>query len=170
MPASKSYYSWEVYLPFVIGIGLALPVYEQVQKSVQPSFGSLMAFAVAVLAALAVSLPAFFAVNWVIQREQRGMAEGLAPMVYRPATFPVWVFVGAFIKNFPEALTEYVTWAYLVWLIILLAGAVAVQRWRGRPWSWWVAVPVGAFLALLALPAAGFVVWMVAPDEMRPGL
>lgn len=168
MSAGKSSNSWTVYLPFVIGIGLALPVYEEVQTRLKPDLGSLTAFAVAVLAALAVSFPAFAALSWVIQREQRGLTTGLAPMVYRPAVLPVWVFLCAFIKNFPEATKEYVAWAFLAWLFVLLAGAAALQRWQGRPWSWWVAVPVGAILALVAMPAAGFVVWLVAPEQMQP--
>lgn len=168
MSAGKSSNSWTVYLPFLIGIGLALPVYEEVQTSLKPGLGSIMAFTVAVLAALAVSFPAFIALSWVIQREQRGQTTGLAPMVYRPAVLPVWVFLCAFIKNFPEATKEYVAWAFLAWLLVLLSGAVALQRWQGRPWSWWIAVPVGAILALVAMPAAGFVVWLVAPEQMQP--
>lgn len=168
MSAGKGSNSWTDYLPFVIGIGVAQPVYEAVQQRLEPALGSMTAFAVAVLAALAVSFPAFVALSWVIQREQRGLTGGLAPMVYRPAALPVWVFLCAFLKDFPEATKEYVTWAYLVLLLVLLAGAFVLQRRQGRAWSWWVAVPVGAVLALVAIPAAGFVVWLVAPEGMRP--
>jgi hypothetical protein len=75
-------------------------------------------------------------------------------MAYRPAIFPLWVFAGALLKNLPSALIEWLPYVYVGWLAVLLAGAFVLQWRRGQAWSWWVAVPVGAGVALAGLLGA----------------
>ncbi len=111
----KSSTRWGL-LVLLMVIVLVTPVYEQVQQVIEPSLGVWAAFALAVLAASAVALPFFFAMNWVIQREQRGMTDDLPAMVYRPAILPVWVFATAAIKNIHETLTDITAWVFLGWL------------------------------------------------------
>jgi hypothetical protein len=64
------------------------------------------------------------------------------------------VFAGAVLDNLPSALTEWLPYVYLGWLAVLLGGAFTLQRCRGSAWSWWVAVPVGAGVALAGLLGA----------------
>ena len=105
----------------------------------------------------------------MVDRERNGKRDDLAAMLYRPAIFPLGIFMVAAIKNIRD-FTEFLPWIYLALVLFLVALAVGIQRRRGAAWSWWIAVPVGALIGLVALPTAGLVVWIIAPDQMHPGI
>jgi hypothetical protein len=127
----------------VLIVGTVEPLVGAVRQGAEPQVGRWLASALGLLVAAAVAAPAFVAAGWVLRREQSGQADGVAAMVYRPAALPALAFVGAILKDFPSALAESATWGFLGGLAVLMAGAVLVQRRRGRAWSWWVAVPAG---------------------------
>ena len=169
MTADKDPNCWPYLLLLVIAIGLGAPIYEEVRRMLEPSTGHWAAFALGVLAAMAVAFPVYFAANWIVDRERNGKRDDLAAMLYRPAIFPLWIFIVAAIKNIRD-FAELLPWIYLGLVLFFVALAVGIQCRRGAAWSWWIAVPVGVLIGLVALPTAGFVTWIIAPDQMHPGV
>ena len=151
----------------IIVFTLGAPIYENVKNALAPSLGNWPAFAVGILGAIAVTFPAIITASWISKRESNGKTNDLSMMFYRPAIFPLWIFLVAASKNISE-FAEFLPWIYLVLVLVLLAVVVSFQRRRGAAWSWWIAVPVGALIGLVALPVAGFVTWIIAPDQMHP--
>jgi len=152
----------------VLVVGTVEPLVGTVRQASEPHLGRWPAYALGLFAAAAAAAPIFAAVSWVLRREQSAQTGGLAPMVYRPAALPAVAFVGAVLKDFPAALTEWATWGFLGALVVLLAGAVLAQRRRERAWSWWVAVPVSFAIALVALLVAALVSHLTS-DAGRAG-
>jgi hypothetical protein len=114
-----------------------------------------LAYALGILAAGAAALPIFAIVTWVVRREQSKQSDGIATMTYRPAALPGLVFLGAILKDFPNAFTEIATYGFLAGFVFLLAITVIMQKRRAHAWSWPFAIPVGFGIAFLALFAAG---------------
>ncbi|MEZ6112806.1 MAG: hypothetical protein R3C99_17610 [Pirellulaceae bacterium] len=52
--------------------------------------------------ALAVAFPVCFGASWIVNRERSEKRDDLAAMLYRPAIFPLWIFMIAAIKNFRD--------------------------------------------------------------------
>lgn len=153
---------WAWYVALVAVIGAVEPVVGAVRNAAAPQVGRWPAYALGVLTAGAIAAPLFAAVSWVFRREQSGLPPGdPAAMAYRPAALPAVGFVGAVLQDLPASLSEVATWAFLGLLVVLLAGAVLLQRGAGRAWSWWVAVPVGFAAALAALGGAAAVAHLV---------
>lgn len=157
---------WANLLLLAIAVGVGAPVYEKVQVALEPRLGGMAAFALGVLAALGMVFPVYFVVNWIVERERAGKTNDLPAMIYRVSILPIWVFCAAAVKNIRD-MAGFTPWLYVGWVVVLLTGAVVLQRRRGRAWTWWVAVPVGCVVALIALPAAMLVVWLVAPQELQ---
>jgi hypothetical protein len=151
----------------VLIVGEVEPLFAAVRKAAEPNVGRWPAYALGLLAAAAAAAPLFALVSWILRRELSAQAGGLAAMVYRPAALPALAFVGAVLQDFPSALTEWATWGFVAALVVLLTGVVLIQRQRGRAWSWWVAVPVGLAMALVAWPVAALVSHL-APGAGQP--
>lgn len=149
------------WLPIIAGVVVASPVMEAVRKATEPGVGKWGGYGLGLLAASAVGLLVLLTAEWIIRREQRGRPDDPAVMAYRPALLPVWVFAGAVFDNLPSALTEWLPYVFLGWLAALLGGAFALQWRRGRAWSWWVAVPIGAGVALAGLLGAFWVTYAI---------
>jgi hypothetical protein len=163
-PIHPSSARWPWYVALVLIVEEVAPLVAAVRKATEPHVGTWPAHALGLLAAAAAAAPLFALVSWILRRELSGQAGGLAGMIYRPATVPALAFLGAVFQDFPSALTEWATWGFVAALLVLLTGAVLIQRRRGRAWTWWVAVPVGIVIALAA--------WLVAAlvSHLAPGM
>lgn len=169
MMAAMAPNRWAYLVLLVITIGLGAPIYEEVRRTSEPSMGYWAAFALGVLAASTIAFPVYFAANWIVDRERNGKRDDLAAMLYRPALFPLWIFMVAAIKNIRD-FAEFLPWIYLGVVLVLVALTVGIQRRRGAAWSWGIAVSVGVLIGLVALPIAGLVTWIIAPDQVHPGV
>ena len=151
----------------IIAITLGVPIYENVKNALTPSLGNWPAFAVGILGAIAVTFSAIVTASWISKRESNCKTNDLSMMFYRPAIFPLWMFLIGASKNIGE-FAEFLPWFCLASILFLLVVSVIVQRRRGAAWSWWIAVPVGACIGIVALLVAGFATWIIAPDQMHP--
>lgn len=151
----------------IIAITLGAPIYENVKNALSPSLGSWPAFAIGILGAIAVTFPALAIASWISRTEKSGKTNDLSTMFYRPAVFPFWMFLIAASKNIGE-FAEFLPWFFLAAILLLLFVAVLIQKSRGAAWSWWIAVPAGAGIGIVALLIAGFATWIIAPDQMNP--
>lgn len=164
-PASARW-GWQWLAALMVVVGTVDPLVGIVRKASEPHLGHWLAWGLGVLATGVAALPLFAVVNWIFRREQSARGDDFVAMVYRPAILPAFAFLGALIKDFPGALTEWATWMFLGWLSALLIGAVLLQRRGGRAWSWWVAVPVGIVLALVALAGTAAVSHAIGVDRV----
>ena len=159
---------WVTLIPFIIGLGVALPVYEQIHESITPHLGSLGAFGVGIIASVVVSFPVYLLAIWIIHREPSVTQTDVPAKIYRPALLPAWATIVALLKDFPNAFSEFMVWPLLAWLIALFTGVFLIQRRQRCVWSWKIAILIGTATALIALPVSALTTWLIAPHALKP--
>lgn len=137
----------------VVALGLGIPVYEHVRDWLGDDMANWLSFVLAGIAGICVALPVVLLLQWIITREQSGKTDGIFPMFYRPAIFPLWIFTAAALKNLND-FNEVTPWAFLLIIILVLGLCVGLQKMRGQLWPWWVAISVGVVTTFAAIPSA----------------